>query len=1053
MAEGNFVIYRSSAGSGKTYTLVKEYLRLVLLSEVPLPFRHVLAITFTNKAANEMKERVIESLTKLSAPQDDFSFDPDYLADIATFTKLSEEEVATRASRILREMLHNYADLAISTIDKFVHRVVRAFAHDLHLPLDFEVELDSDSILTTAIDLLIAQVGSDQELTQTLVDFTEQKVADDRSWHVEQDLFNFAKNLLKEDSRPFLDRLESYSIEDFVEIREQIKTEIERQEAIIRGYGEQAIQLIEEAGVSPAAFAGGKRSGLPKYFEYLSTLNYKKFEPSKTLLKSLEADKWYAGAAKAAEKAAIDEIKTQLFELYSKAQSWIKNELGNYHFFRLVYKHLFSLSLVNELDKMIQEIKQDGKLLFIQDFNQIISMVVMNEPAPFIYEQLGERYTNYLIDEFQDTSILQWQNLLPLVENSLATGNMNLLVGDGKQAIYRWRGGEVEQFAKLPEIHQPPAGHVLAGRQRMIRENFAERVLDTNYRSSEAVVSFNNVFFETLTKRLNEDYAGIYEQHAQAFLNHKPDGYVQVKVLPDAYGAEQEELFLKDTKRCIDEALEDGFSLKDIAILVRSNSKGSLVASYLIEQGIPVVSSESLLLSAAPEVSFLLEFFRLIQQPREHNPKVAIIRYICTHLYPEIVFTDALEKHCIYNEKHYLKRVDLQGFLAELGYTIKLSYFIQQPIYEVAETLIRTFNLNAGNAYIQFFLDAVHQFSQKQGNNIVEFLEWWEEKKHKLSVVVPSGIDAVQIMTIHKSKGLQFPIVIMPFVNWNIGPSQNNLWLPLNEEVPGLDVALVPTEKTIESTAYAPLYTEEVNKSLLDDFNLLYVAFTRPEIRLYALTNLVSRANSIGNPIYETLLMLDGWQVIEEAYINGTRSTSPLLPEAATDTEFINQLISTPWTEKLSISYQSATVWNEKSNDGMGALIHTALSRIHTRDEIENTVEAMENEGLLSHKETGALSQALSTLLAPEAFDPFFDATAQIKTNQEILTPSGELVTPDRVVINGAHARVMLYKFGTPHPEHRTEGNTFVSLLESMQYHPVTCFLFYTQTGQLLEIT
>ena len=500
----NFTVYKSSAGSGKTYTLVREYLKLVLTE--PHKFRHILAITFTNKAANEMKQRIINSLKEIS----DFSSFSGSIAvkfmlpELEKETGLDRNSISENAGKVLELILHNYSDFAICTIDSFVHRIIRSFAFDLHLPLNFEVEVDTDDLIAKVIDILISNVGTDEKLTRMLINFTQSKTDDEKSWHIENDLTEIAKILTKEDGQIHIEKLKKLNLDDFSQINRQVNTIIRRFENTLTDYAKDADNLIKSKGIPHQAFYRGS-SGICKYFEYLVNKRFDKVLPNSYVIKTIEEDKWYSGKANTNEKAAIDEIKENIRLAYERITEYIDKHYPKYVILNEIRKNLYPVAVLNEIEKVMDDYKSENNIVLISEFNKRIADIVLSEPVPFIYERLGEKYKHFLIDEFQDTSVLQWLNLLPLIDNSLSEGNFNMVVGDGKQAIYRWRSGEVEQFAKLPKIYKKKDDPVLIQREQSLERNYQPEVLEHNYRSKAEIVNFNNDFFAEISEILKEE--------------------------------------------------------------------------------------------------------------------------------------------------------------------------------------------------------------------------------------------------------------------------------------------------------------------------------------------------------------------------------------------------------------------------------------------------------------------------------------------------------------------------------------------------------------------
>jgi ATP-dependent exoDNAse (exonuclease V) beta subunit len=522
----SFTVYRSSAGSGKTFTLVKEYLKIILQDTDS--FRNILAVTFTNKAAAEMKHRVLRYLEELANPPIPLS--EHLLAALINDTGLSETEIRFKAAGALKKILHHYSDFAIGTIDSFSHRIIRAFAHDFGLPVNFEVELDSDKLIETAVDLLLDKVGDDEPLTALLVNFLESKMEDDKSWAIDKTLVNFSRLLLDEESQQHLLKLRALSADDFKTIALFLRKKIRDFGKSVSDEASVARNVIREAGLGHQAFANG-RYGISWYFEQIASGRYDKIIPSSKISGMVSKDSWHSNKATSAEKSAIESIRPVLLETYEKLQSLIATSYPAYTLYTLLETSIYPLAVLNSIDRIMQEFKKQNNIIHISEFNSRIASIVLFEPVPFIYERIGEKYHHVLIDEFQDTSALQWQNFVPLIENSLASGYFNLVVGDGKQAIYRWRNGDVEQFTALPALKGSNENPVIRDREEALDRNFQEELLNRNFRSKQEIVSFNNDFFGFIIGFLDESLAKVYAGLTQEADSAKEGGYIRISFI------------------------------------------------------------------------------------------------------------------------------------------------------------------------------------------------------------------------------------------------------------------------------------------------------------------------------------------------------------------------------------------------------------------------------------------------------------------------------------------------------------------------------------------
>jgi ATP-dependent exoDNAse (exonuclease V) beta subunit len=1063
MADKNFTVYKSSAGSGKTFTLVKEYLALALndRNNPPQAYKHILAITFTNKAANEMKDRIIKALKELA--MDDYSKISGGTTTLLGILKehpklntpiqLTEAMIRERANNVLSSILHNYSDFAIGTIDSFVHKVVRTFAFDLKIPMSFEIEMDDDKLLTQAIDLLIAQTGNNEQLTKALIEFTESKTDDEKSWHIEHDLKVFAKNLLTEEGSIYIDKLRTLSVDDFFKIKDTLFASIKKFESSVITEAKKATEIIQKAGLTSKAFYFSD-TGIAGYFNNLAKGDLSKIEPNSRVQTTVGEDKWTAGKLSKEETAAVEGIKSELLNIFNAIDIIKEKDYSDYTLFQLINRNIYSLAVLNEIEKLLNEYKADNNILHISEFNKMIAKIVLNEPIPFIYERLGERYNNYLIDEFQDTSVLQFQNLLPLIDNSLASGHFTMLVGDGKQAIYRWRGGEVEQFAVLPKIFSHNNNPLVLEREAALERNHNPQVLKNNFRSKREIIEFNNDFFRTVSGKLNNKFQNIYNDLEQGFNPENTGGFVQVEFTATENKEDFMEFNKKRTLELINEILKDDFSLKDIAILVRTNANGSEIANYLTAHGINVISSDSLLLNKSQEVSFIYSLLKYLANNTDDIVHAEILEYLITRNYIKDTNIDELLKD--------KKKTSLNALLKSCAPEFSYHQLAKISIYELCETLVRLFHLNEKpNAYIQFFLDEVLNYTLKKNNNLNDFIEYWSEKKDKVSLIVPQGINAVKIMSIHRSKGLEFPVVILPFSNGKVEKGKKNLWINLEHpSLENLPSAIVPTSKELEKTPYADLFEEENNKSLLDNLNVVYVAQTRPEERLYIITGKqtegkenISTITDMFSYYYQSKGLLNAGTAI---YTFGNASKHKEQHTTAIGNNYeLKTFNSNQWRDSIKMRAAAPSIWNTnmaETKKDYGVKVHTALARIIYESDTEFAINSMFEEGLIDTEERDSLLVTIPKIISKDKLKPYFQQGLIIKNEAEIINANGELFRPDRIVINGKMATIIDYKTGEQKKEHGQQVIGYADLLHEMGYTITEKLLVYIEKDQIVNV-
>lgn len=1068
-APGRFLVYRSSAGSGKTSILVSTFLERALSSDDPKRYGRILAITFTNKAAKEMKERVLGELDKLARGDEKLSPPTRQMVEKLP---VDREKVQERAHRTLRHLLHNYSRLSISTIDRFVHRIVQQFARDLGVSTNFELVLDQEELLQRAVDLLVARAGTDQDLTTALTNFANAKAEDDKSWHIEKDLLDTAWTLLDEDGREHWEEIRELDPGRIIEIRKELDGKIRAFEQELEKIADEGLALIEQEGLEPEHFHHGKQGGVPSYFKNLKKKDPDKFQPSSRTLAGPEEDKWSSGKCPAEMEERILRISGELTRLIEAARDKVEREASQHALRILIRDELYVLSVLSGIEGILERIREEEDLLLISDLDRIIGDLIRQEPAPFIYERIGERYDDILFDEFQDTSLLQWKNFLPLVENSLSEGNTVLLVGDGKQAIYRWRNGDVEQFIQLPELHEQQKKGATGELEGILREHYSEGKLIANFRSAPRIVRTNNELFPRLNRLLMDGceevglpgLGSLFEEGMQQEAGRQEEaGYLRFERVTKQSKAEKEEegdRMIERTREWVRDLLQRA-NPSDIAILTRSNAEGAAIASALMEERIDVVSGESLHLDKSPEVNFIIELMRIVEDPSNELAKLSCIRMLLEREGRSQELHTRLSPYWEQEEKE--GRIDIEAFWKGEKRNFELEEAQRLGLYQLAERAVRTFDLDdPPTPYLQFFLDELFSYGEKKGEDLQGFLEEWDGMKNKPSIKLPEETEAVRVMTIHSAKGLEFPIVILPGPEGNIKASKKQFWLDPDGYVPELPVALVSNKKLLEKApeAFAREQGREAYRSRLDALNLLYVAMTRAQEALFVLIEEPPDRSKAEDRMDKALLRtLEDWQ--GEFPEEGGLEVGSLPERICEEREKGNKggLKKIPheaWDERIGIRYRAPEHWEVQDPDAShahGDRVHRALARIRSEDELPKVLEEMMNEGEFDRAEKEEVRELLETVLRDEKAARFFrpDPEQRVLTERDIISPDSSFIRPDRVLIKGNKARVLEIKTGSKKAEHHQQLRSYAEALGEMGYE-TEAYLLYSSGPELLSL-
>lgn len=1039
-------MYDASAGSGKTYTLVKEYLKIILLSKKPDAYRNILAITFTNKAVHEMKSRVVESLSEFAkeVPSEKAL---QLMHHIQLETGLSLPSITEKAKSIIKNLIHNYAAFDISTIDKFTHKVIRAFAHDLNLPITFEVSLDTESLLTEAVDAIIAQAGEDETLTNLLINFTMEKTDDDKSWDVSREIMDTGRLILNENNREEITHFNTKTIAEFVEIKNKLTELCAQIEAETIEMATEMLQLMEKKGIDLKSFSGG-------YFpKHLVSVQEGKFNPTNKTYHEFEDIKINKTAK---DGAIIENYIPELLEMLAV----IYKKFEKKHFYEAFLKNITPLSLLNTVSNELAKIQKEQNILSIAEFNKLINEQIQNQPAPFIYERLGEKYRHFFIDEFQDTSEMQWQNLIPLIDNALSSEDLNgergslMIVGDPKQSIYRWRGGKAEQFIELSKDKNP-----------FVNPDKKLFSLEVNFRSYSEVIDFNNNFFRFLSSKFNnDDYEDLYKNHSHQKFNDKKGGYVNLSFVPktDKDAATEEEnqakseSYLQATLTTILKVKNNGFRYRDIVILTRRKSEGTTIANYLIENGIPIVSSESLLLGASSEVQSVVHLLRYLKNENDLEAKAHFLYYLGTNLQNNLPVHDFIAEGMVMKTEN-----EFQNWLTKIDVDFSFQTIRKKSLYEATEIIIsKIIPLEKRNAYVQFFLDLILEHDLKKQAGISDFLNYWDNNSEKLSIPSPEGNDAVRIMTIHKSKGLEFPVVIFPFAEENYSQNKGDkIWIKTEEDLLGLPKALVSKNKEVEGfgNEAALVYSQKKEEDLLDNINVLYVALTRAEEQLYIISSVFfqNKDGNYPNNMAAFFIEFLGTHFDENRleYEFGSAQKLSQSKENSSNALTIPQLASTLDPKSIKIAQRESVMWNTKQQKAIefGNILHEILSFVKTKEDIDLAlIKAVEN-GLIVISQRETIKNTLREIVTHPDLEVYFSDQHKILNEKTIIQKEGGLVKPDRMVLNHQNEIYLLdYKTGAHLPKYKAQLENYQMAIEKMGYTVTKKALVYI--GERLEI-
>jgi ATP-dependent exoDNAse (exonuclease V) beta subunit len=1032
MTGKSFKVIRASAGSGKTYALVRQYLILALQSDYPAYYRHILAITFTNAAAAEMKERVMMRLREFA-----LGTRSPLAEDVASELGITVEKLAQRATSTYKDMLHHYSYLGIQTIDSFTHKIIRSFARDLRLHHDFNIEADPTKFLEKLAESCLQKVGEDEELTKYLQDFLIDNIDEGKRLRLHDELIEASKILLKEDTQESLEKLGELTLAEYGDIRKKILTENRIFKEKAMEIAQRAIQFFNENGLIESDFYYGG-SGT---YSILKSAAGGEIKPA-----GVRMNEWTSVANKASGKASA--ASRQVFDIHAETINGFMtgySELVNLSSYRkyllngAILQNLHTTGLIENLNEIGTELREKENVLLISDFHKKVNEIVRNNHAPFIYERIGIRYKHILIDEFQDTSLLQWSNTLPLLEEALSQRNTSLIVGDAKQSIYRWRGGNVEQFIDLPEV--PEA----AGRQditRLLKEHIEVIELQQNRRSKSAIVEFNNRLFKRLSGQLGK-YRDVYSDIAQ-IASRGEGGYVRIETSEHEEKKQRNDNTRKLILQKVHQCLANGFLPGDIAILVRRGEKeGTPIAEMLVEAGFKVVTRESFLVQHSPVVRVIMGFLAYTSDPSRIFYGFEMVMALS-----QIHKAQLLEQFTTqYTFRKFGKtQLRLHEFFIE-QFELDLSSISGTP-YDRAIHLMRKLNLALDTA-TEYLLEKIRYYCIQKQWSLHEFIVWWEDSREKLFTATTTDNDSIQIMTVHKSKGLQFPVVIYPRFASTNPPKQ--LWVNTENNAAGLPRAYLKYKKPSEKdkSPNIPEFELEYEKDLLDDANVTYVAMTRAEERLYVIQETGGKSEAFSSIFIRSLkeefqeFAAEGLLTIgtENQYQSTTNKTESLPINISREDSIIRDLRVIP-----------SRIKKDKLR-AHGELMHECLAGIKTFRDISSTVSGvLERNGIASSTRADEMVKEIQTIFSNDVVASWFREGHVVYNEREIILPGGRIARPDRVIISDSEVLVVDYKTGEPSEAHNRQVKQYMEVLSSMYQQQVRGFLLYTKTNTCFEV-
>ncbi len=1038
-----FTIYSASAGSGKTYTLVNEYLALALPD--PQRFPQILAITFTNKAAAEMKNRILLALDELRQGRN-----PQRIITLMEMTGLTVSVLSTHAGLLMTAILHQYGDYAVMTIDSFILRVVRAFSFDLGLPIRFDVELSQDRVTALLVDRVIARAREGHRVGEILKRFIIEKIHSQNNWNYEAELMATARQRFNDKSLEAISHLIELDDHHLLNLEKEL-TELRKGfTENIRSRCQAIISAIKPFGLTLSDFSYNK-TGVYGQIQALAQARSKSdFEIKQNLRKGV----WFKKKSPQERdfqiifEQQIDPLRLELIDNFDR-------ELPRYRAICDIKRSLPTLQLLKELEEELTRLGTEDRLVPISQFNRKVAEIIETEVIPYIYLRIGERFRNYLIDEFQDTNHLQWKNLFPLIENVLAEGEKSLVVGDPKQAIYRWRGGD-------PLIMEQEIPRQISAEMLKIRR------LETNYRSHQQLVEFNNRFFGdfALEPELPAMDRFAADQVAQKIARTELPGFVEIRffgVSPLEQEDDPTEEALQWTLNHIRQAHRSSpqgrLDYRDMAILIRNRKDALPLAQALISAGIPIVTSDSLMLNQYRPVRAVIAQLNYIHS-RDTVHLLELLANLKGGGLPEFLLTLPGTDDLVDEVKRHLPRFD---------------DWITRPttlsLYDLIEDICSAFiPLDEASSLpespqvpLLAFLDLVFIQLPRMNGDLSTFLDWWQVNKEEDITVITNcqSPDGIQILTIHKAKGLEFPMVIIPFADWDV-VSKNmsrtpNLWIHDRENRLGQGPLhyLIPVGSENEPHLFQDAVRQEHLNNRIDSLHLLYVAFTRAQTTLLVGIRKV-KTGKVSQWIKDRLAL---WPMADDPnrFSLGHLEYSPIQNSRTSHPPAKSRRFQS-WQNRLSVRSQARDEWLDPCDPRTeGRRLHYILSRIRSESDLGPVVDRATASGIISQDQRLALINQIEALfdlpLFADTVRALFRPPWQVRTEATIRHGKSNS-RPDRILFSDSEIRVIDYKRESAHPGHRPQLQSYMKLLASCYPdHQIAGALLYIVSRNTVEMT
>ena len=1071
-------IYKASAGSGKTFTLAVNYIQMVI--ENPDEYRHILAVTFTNKATAEMKQRILSKLYGIAHETNDAI---PYFEEIKKRTGLDEQTIRVRAKKALQLLVHDYSHFRVETIDSFFQSILRGLARELDLGTGMTIELDTRKVISEAIDTLLKELKPNDPTLLWISDYISEELDKGNPWNITDGLKSFAVNIHSEEYQQHAPQLREQLKETTLikELRSYLSTQrakaIERMQDCAKDF----FEIIDKHGLSIEDFIWGK-TGACGYYLKIQKGEFTSELKGRALTASQDPNGWVSKSS-TLRNTILPLAQSTLIPHINETHRICQESVAVVNSCDIIKQHLNQLQLINTIHDRILTLNKEANRFILADTCQMLSQMQSGDSS-FVFEKLGYYIRHVMIDEFQDTSRMQWNNFYPLLLEGISSGHNSMLVGDVKQAIYRWRGSDWRILNE--EVSQTMAGYTAQQPHK----------LDTNRRSCKNIIQFNNKMFlqcnTLLANMLDKQYAAsllqAYSDVEQSCPPSNTGGYVRVtNVTPDDEESSSEAM-CREVVSLIDELHGKGIPDSKIAIIVRKNKQINDLVNYMARyrSDIHIYSAEAYLLEASTAVDMLITALRWIADARN---KSALVQLALD--YHWMILNDSMSTTDIIGDDH-------NGFGLPSSIANNHDTLAQTPLYELTELLYRQLGLEGlttETGYVMAFFDRLLKWCSESAGDIAGFIEYWDNELHRTAI--PAGAsEGIQAMTIHKSKGLEFHTVILPYCDWELNSHRGILWIhsddPLTQEIATIPVAY---SKKMKESIFAEEYDNEQFKQMVDNYNLLYVACTRPKCNLFILkgaqekneekkaekkgTQKSAEISTVAQLMHHALDMGDT-DCIEYGELatwsdagpdHKQEESSSLSSKAKSENPFeetfspINVVMrSEPIAMKFRqsnlskqfISDDNDVHTEKKSYLDQGLILHEILSTMSTSDDADRAIDRAMRSGLIgSSKERDVISRIIHRGLQVPQAQEWFSGRYELFNECNIIFPDNDeakSLRPDRIMRDGNRMIVVDFKFANPNPEHKNQVRRYMTLLQRMGYTEIEGYVWYGYTNNIVPV-